>query len=207
MQIRITKNTVTPEIQRLLGAVKRPKAMMQAGAKSVQVEISAHLRRLQARGNVKGWPSQKFFAGKPSSVEKNVGISRITDKGFEVVIADPRFAHRIAGGPVTAKRAKNLAIPLAAEAYAAAGKGSIKESMPGLKVIIFKRGVYLCREVAETARGRGGMKRLRLFPMFKLVKRVTHKPHPEELPDVKKLGTVAQAAMLKAGNLLFNGQK
>lgn len=202
MQIRLSKNTISPELNRILGEVKRPRALYQAGAKTVQVEISKHLKRLQARGNKKGWPSQKFFAGKATSVERNVGIASVTDKGAVITIADPRFVHRITGGTVTAKRAKMLAIPLTAEAYAASGKGSIKESMPGLVVIKLPRGVYLCREVA-TKVGGSKVKSLRVIPLFKLVRSVTHKPHPEDMPDEKLLSEAARDAMLRTARLLF----
>ncbi len=66
----------------------------------MQIVIWAHLDRLQARGNENGWPSQKFFAGKQTSVRKNMGISSPTDSGAVVTIADPRFVHRITGGTV-----------------------------------------------------------------------------------------------------------
>lgn len=204
MNIRLDKNTITPDLKDKLAKVKRPRSIFEAGAKTVQREISRHLRKLESRGNIKGWPSQKFFAGKAGSVEKHVGIGKITDHSAEITIADPRFVHRIQGGTVTAKRGKMLAIPLTAEAYAAAGKGSIKESMPGLKVIKFPRGVYLCREFAESTRGRGGVKRLRLIPLFKLVRSVTHKPRPQDAPDEAQLGSTARAAMEKACDILLN---
>jgi len=198
VRISITLDTISPELQRLIGASLRPRALYAAGAKSVQVQISEHLRALQARGNVKGWPAQKFFAGKATSVEKTVGISSLTDTGAVITIADPRFVHRIQGGPVNAKRGKYLAIPLTAEAYAASGKGSLRESMPGLVVIKFKRGLFLCRTVAGKGKVKG-----RVFPMFKLVRGVTHRAHPDEMPDPDKLAAGAQEAMFKAARSLF----
>jgi hypothetical protein len=210
VKISITKNTLTPELVRLINEAKRPRALFQAGAKTVQVEISKHLRRLQARGNDKGWPSQKFFAGKATSVERQVGVAAITDRGALITIADARFVHRIQGGTVTAKRTRMLAIPLTAEAYAAAGKGSIKESMPGLKVIVMKGAAYLVREKAGNRNDKGqftgGSGEVRLIPLFKLVRSVTHRPHPEELPDEKILSRAAQAAMFTAAKILFQAK-
>lgn len=210
MQIRLDKDTITPALASIIDTCKRPRALFQAGAKTMQVEISKHLRRLQARGNLKGWPPQKFFAGKPTSVERNVGITSVTAKSAVVSISDPRFVHRITGGTVTAKRRKFLAIPLTAEAYAKAGKGSIRESMPGLFAVRFKRGLYLVREEFEkTTRGATGkrkfgrVKRARIFPIFKLVRSVTHRPHPEELPDTAALGVAAREAMRQAAEVIF----
>lgn len=212
--IRLDKDTITPELQRLIDTCRRPRALFAAGGKAMQKEISDHLRRLQNRGNIKGWPSQKFFAGKSTSVERNVGVEQITDTGAIVTIADPRFVHRIAGGPVFPKRGKYLAIPLTAEAYAKSGKGTLRESMPGLFVVKFPRGLFLCRQVeSRTRAGASGgrkfntVKSLRVLPLFKLVRTVTHRPRPEELPDVAKLGAAARAAMTAAARLLLRADK
>lgn len=203
MLISITKDTITPELARILGIVKRPRALYGAGAKAVQVQISEHLRRLEARGNKMGWPSQKFFAGKSTSVEKNVGISALDDTRAVVTIADPRFVHRIEGGTVTAKRRKNLAIPLTAEAYAKSNQGSIKESMPGLVLIKTPKGLLL---VTSKTSGRGKNKTVKIIAMFKLVRSVTHRPHPEEMPPLDQLATAARNAMFAAAKLLFNAR-
>lgn len=202
MHIRIAQDTITPELERLIREAKRPRVLFQAAGKAVQVEISAHLKRLQARGNAKGWPPQHFFSGRPTSVEKNVGISYLSDKQVVVSIADPRFVHRIEGGTVTAKRKKNLAIPLTAQANAAAGRGSIRESMPGLVLIKTKDAVLLCiQERAKRGSAKGTIKSI--IPAFVLVKKVTHRPHPNEMPDRVKLGLAARNAMFTAARLLF----
>ncbi len=205
MRIVVLKNSASPELLRLIREAKRPRALYQAGAKETQVQISKHLKMLQARGNKKGWPSQKFFAGKSTSVERNVGISEVTDRGAVVTIADPRFVHRIQGGTVTAKRSKMLAIPLTAEAYAKAGKGSIKESMPGLFIIKTARGLFLCQ--AKNAKGKGAKQKApTITPLFKLVRSVTHNPHPQDMPDVLQLEKAAAAAMFQAARILFKAQ-
>jgi hypothetical protein len=211
MQIKLDKDTITPELKRLVrevGQKRGTQPIFQAGAKAVQVGISKHLKRLQARGNKRGWPSAHFFAGGPTSVERKVGIAKVTNTGAEVTIADPRFVHRIEGGTVTAKRARMLAIPLTAEAYALSGKGTIRESMPGLKVWKTRKGLYLIKEEIEK-RGRGAgsgergagrrsamsIGRVRVLPMFKLVRSVTHGKHPDEMPKTEELSQEARGAM------------
>lgn len=219
MRFSLTRDTITPELARLQREVKRPIVLYQAGAKAVQVQLSKHMKRLQARGNQMGWPSKHFFAGSADSVEKRIGIAKISDTGAEITIADPRFVHRLTGGTVTPKRRQFLAIPLRADAYALSGKGSLRESAPGLKVWKFKRGLFLVKEVeesrgAKSGRGRdastgrftagtGGVKRIRVLPMFKLVKSVTHRPKPEEMPPTAELATAARNAMLTAARLLL----
>jgi hypothetical protein len=179
-----------------MGEVKRPLVLYQAGAQAVRVGITRHLKRLEARGNRMGWPSQYFFANGPGSVERHVGINRVTAQGAEVTIADVRFAHRITGGTVTAKRAKMLAIPLTAEAYALGGKGSIRESMPGLKVVGGKGGTLLGKVEKDGT----------FTPWFRLVRSVTHEPKPEEMPDSGELGAAAASAMTRAARLLLRAR-
>lgn len=106
MIFSVTRDTFRRELKRKLQQVERPRTVIEARAKAVQVTIKKHLRGLQARGNERGWPSQGFFAGSKNSVEKKVGIGKLTDKGALITIADPRFVHRIEGGTVTPKRAR-----------------------------------------------------------------------------------------------------
>jgi len=191
MSLEIRRDTITPHAEKLIRGL-RAETFMEAAAKAVQVKISEHLRALQARGNVKGWPSRRFFAGGPDSVERRVGITQIESDRAVISIADPRFAHRISGGTVTAKRAQALAIPLTAQAYAAGGKGSLREAFPGLKLIKTRENALL----ATVA------KRGEITPHFVLKKSVTHAPHPEEAPDVEDLQAAARRAFLRALEIL-----
>ncbi len=187
-------NSITPGLAAAAKKVQRPRTLFEAGAKTVQRGIVKHLKTLQTRGNKMGWPSRGFFAGARDSVEKNVGIASITDNGAVVTIADPRFIHRITGGDVTPKRRQYLAIPLRAEAYALQGKGSLRESAPFLTVIRARTGrLYLAKVMPG---------HIELW--FLLTKKVTHKPHPEEMPPVEELTREAGDAMLKAANLLLS---
>lgn len=193
---QLKTNTITPDLKAKLAAVKRPRSVYEAGAKVVQVELKKHMQRLQARGNANGWPSQGFFARGRNSVEKNIGIAELSDKGAAVTIADPRFVHRIEGGTVSAVRRKFLAIPLRAEAYALQGKGSIRESAPFLS---FRRAggrAFLVRETKTATEF-----------WFLLVRSVTHRPHPEEAPDAAALSASAAKGMERAADLLLGARR
>lgn len=203
MIFSLTRDTLTPDLKRKLKALERPRTVIEAGAKAVQVSIKKHLRGLQARGNEMGWPSVGFFAGGRNSVEKNVGIAQLNDKGALITIADPRFAHRITGGTVTPKRSKLLAIPLRAEAYRLSGKGTLRESAPGLKLVVYPKGVYLIEDLKGAGKGGAGKKRVSVKPWFKLVPRVTHRARPQEAPDAGQLSADARSAMNRAADLLL----
>jgi len=210
---RLDRDAMTPELRRLAREVKRPRTLMEAGAKAVQKEIVAHLRRLESRGNEMGWPSQKFFSGGPDSVEHRVGIAKLDDRGALVTIADPRFVHRIEGGRVTAKRRKFLTIPLRAEASALAGKGGLKESAPWLVL----RFPFLGRISGASSAASGRLRDVsgkflgKVAPgtfekWFVLVPAVTHRAHPGEMPDRAELGRLAGQAMLKAARILLRSR-
>lgn len=196
MRFTLKTDTVTPDLKRKMEQVRRPRTLFQAGAKAIQKGIVTHLRTLQARGNEMGWPSQHFFAGGKNSVEKNVGIAKLTDSGALITIADARFAHRIKGGTVTPKRRKFLAIPLRAEAYALSGQGSLRESAPGLKLVGGGPKFFLGVEKDD---------RIELW--FALVRKVTHRPKPNEAPDAQALERAAGAAMEKAADVLLGAVK
>lgn len=201
-------------LKALAAKIGRARPMLEAGAKAVQVHLSKHLRRLQARGNRHGWPPRKFFAGRADSVEKRVGVASITDTKAVVTVADLRFVHYLKGGTVRPKRARMLAIPLTAEAYALGGQGTLRESAPGLEVRKFAKGLYLGRPSKEKVKRqvgvgpRGGKKfeqaeRERFVILFRLVRSVTHKAHPADEPKPDELGAVAAKAMQRAGELLL----
>jgi hypothetical protein len=174
MTFNLSRDTLSPDLARKLRVIQRPRTLFEAGAKAVQRGIVTHLRKLQARGNEKGWPSQGFFAGGRNSVEKNVGISRLDETGAVITIADPRFVHRIEGGTVTAKRRRFLAIPLNAAAYALSGQGTLAE-------------------IDWKARG----------AQFAFRRSVTHRPRPHEAPDQEVLSAEAGEAMRKAADILM----
>ena len=202
MSWHLTHDTLSPDLVRLAQSAKHPINIYGAGAKAVQKGIVDDLLKLEARGNAKGWPSQKFYAGGANSVRKHVGIARLDDHGAIVEIADPRFIHHITGGTVTAKRAGALAIPLTAEAAALQGKGTLRQSAPDLVQIKTRKGAYLARPTAgKTSAG----DRLRF--LFILLKSVTHKPHPGDAPDPRRLNELARDAMVKAAQILLRAGK
>lgn len=199
MLVRLSRDTITPEVRRIMGELRDPRPVMQAGAKELQVQIVRHLKALESRGNEQGWPSQKFFAGGPNSVDKHVGLA-VARAVATVTIADPRFVHHVTGGVVVPKRRRFLAIPLTAAAYSAGGKGSIRESMPWLKLV---RGAF------DTALGRraGLFLAHGLEVLFQLVRSVRHRPHPQAMPDLTVIQPRVGAAMARAARLLLRAQR
>lgn len=195
MSFTLGRDTVTPDLQRMMRQARNPRPILEAGAKVLQVEIVKHLRAMEARGNARGWPSQKFFAGGPNSVDKRVGLSSITDRDAVISISDPRFFHHVTGGTVRPKRAKALAIPLTAEAARLGGRGTLREAAPGLQFIKTKQGAFLARVLGAS-----------ITYLFILLKSVTHRPHPEVLPDLNAIGPRVRAGMVRAAQMLLRNR-
>jgi hypothetical protein len=189
VKFRATDRNFTAGVRSLAARVRGGVTIaLDAGAAMAKSHLLGHLKRLQARGNAKGWPSRKFFSGGADSVSKRVGLTESTATTRTVSISDPRFVHRIMGGPVKAKRGKFLTIPLTAKAYRMGGKGSLRQSWPGLLFIKAKQGTKLLAE----------KKGEKLTFQFVLKQAVTHRPHPDELPDEQAMQREVGQAMLAA---------
>jgi len=186
MQLIITANDqATPALDSAVRVARRPRAFMQAAGKAAANAFREHFKDRQAEGNVKGWPSRRFWFGVKGSVANATAMTDATDTSATVTVADPRFVHKITGGTVTPKRRKFLSIPLRAAAYALGGKGSVRESQPDLFPIRTARGLWLVRNKAERRGrqvGKGRVKRVLLEFWFKLVRSVTHQADPRALP-------------------------
>lgn len=157
-------------------AAKRPVVLMQTVGKEVAVELQRHFKQRDGEGNKRGWPSQHFWR----KVANKTSHQNATADGVTVTVASREFMHKVTGGKVTAKVAGALTIPLTAEAYAKAGKGTLRESFPGLFVIRTKGGgAFLARN--PKGKGKGVAQGPPEF-LFRLVKSVTHQPDPRALP-------------------------
>lgn len=182
-------------------AARRPVVLLQAVGKEVAVALQKHFRARDGEGNRRGWPSQHFW----SKVAAKTSHQNATADGVTVTVASAPFIHKITGGKVTAKAAGALAIPLTAEAYKKQGKGTLRESFPGLFVLRTRKGAWLVRSSQENrgqSREKGarrqkprGIQRERLEFLFRLTKSVTHRPDPRALPPEGTIPTAIDRAI------------
>lgn len=164
------------------------KSILAAQAKAVEVLMRGHFKERQAEGNKRGWPLPKFWYGAGGTVANATAVGEVNNDFAEVVVADARFNQKVYGGTITAKRSRNLAIPLTAQAAKLSARmGSIREL--DLKLVVTKKGAYLAREAYEqrgTPRRKGvgakGVARQRLQFWFKLTRSVTQSADPRALP-------------------------
>ena len=178
-------------LDRARALARRPAVLMQTVGKEVAVEFKTHFKERDREGNRRGWPSQHFW----QRVANKTSHQAASDTSVTVTVASAPFVHKITGGTVTPKAAGALTIPLTAEAYAKNGKGTLRESFPGLFVLRTRKGAWLVRSSMEN-RGQSraprvkgqrrerarGVQRERLEFLFRLTKSVTHQPDPRALP-------------------------
>ena len=186
-------DTVTPELNRIAREMANTRPLMAALGKRLEVEIRAHFLELDRKPNSMGWPKRHFWN---RQVRTHTSLTEVTSTLAVVTIDSPAFVHRIQGGTIRPKRGKTLAIPANAEAYKA---GSPREAnVDQLDYLPLHQGNLvgaLIRRfqtvIRKTKKGYAG-KEIGGEVWYWLVRSVTTKPHPEELPPRWRL----EAAML-----------
>jgi hypothetical protein len=204
----VIENSATPFLQDAIKQVERPLVLMQAVTKAVQVKLVEHFAARQAEGNKRGWPSQKFWHGGRNSVANQTAVGEVTPLEGIVVIASLPFIHKVTGGPIEAKRRKNLRIPLRAEAYAMSGEGSIQGRVPGLFLIKTLKGAWLVKWKQTRVKGQRraslGISNEGLEFWFRLTPRVEQDADPRALPEREEIIATIEDAGRKALPLLIN---
>ena len=173
-------NQVSPALRQAAGDESMTRLHGRMG-KRLEFVLRRHFGMKQAQGNKKGWSDVGFWDGTSGVGQKTV-LTDVSATSAVVTIADPRFAHKVTGGKITAKPGKNLAIPLTQEARDAAAKGRIRDTMPGLFCIRTSRGPWLVRSRFENVAGKS-IARTRLEFLFRLTPSVDQDPDPTAMPE------------------------
>jgi len=115
------------KVNRILGQAKNPRAIMAAVGREGAYQLRGHFRKKdQTEKNKLGGKREHFWR----QVMGSVSAPTVSSSGRTVVIniTDPRFAQKLFGGTITAKRARALTIPVTAEAYGRATSTFEKET-------------------------------------------------------------------------------
>jgi hypothetical protein len=187
MDFQVTDG-ISPELNLLAKGIGDTRVIVAACGKRLEKELRDHFAALDKRPNSMGWPKRHFWN---RQVRSRIALSSITSTTATVTIASPELVHRIKGGTIRPKRAKTLAIPANAEAYKL---GSPREAnIDQLDYIPLHQGNLvgaLIRRfqsiIKRTKKGSAG-KTIGGDVMYWLVRSVTTKPHPEDLPSANNL--------------------
>jgi hypothetical protein len=188
VNLRIS-DSIGPHLDRIARELGNPRKVVAVATKELEIGLRKHFLSLDGKGNKRGWPTRHFWSRK---VEQKTAISEISAKRGVVTVDSPEYAHKLAGGIISPKRGRALAMPATAQAYA---KGSPRElDRDFLEFIPIKAGgnlVGFLRERrhsdVETRTERGGT------VWYWLLKRVSHKPDRAAQPPMQALsGAILQ---------------
>jgi hypothetical protein len=183
-------------LDRLTRAMQRPEALLKALGREGGNRLQKHFRAKDAQPNKLSPRREQFWL----KVGKSVTPNPVVDAAAGTVtlsITDPRFAQKVFGGVIRAKRVRNLTIPLVPAAYGRSPHTF--EQKTGAKLVLFmgKRGPLLGVKLASG----------QMMAIYKLTPSVNQKADPTALPDraefMAALGAQASAwiqRQLNGGN-------
>lgn len=174
INIQIT-DQLSPEINRFHAAVVDRRALHAAVAGNLAKKLREHFGARERQGNKRGWPKRHFWAREG---RQNTSVTAISADGAEVTVASAAIAFKAKGGAIRAKRARNLAIPLTARAYAA---GSPREG--GIKDLFFAKAGGRAFLAIPIMRG----KKKTISPQYLLTPSVTQAADPNALPKQSEI--------------------
>lgn len=186
--ITLTDHGTTVRLEQLGAQVGNPEALAKVVGREGANRLKAHFRAKNRReiNHLNPGRRQNFW----TQVGQSVSAPVISTGGTTVTISisDPRFAQKVFGGTITAKRSKYLTIPLSPDAYGRTAKTF--EAETGLKLFLLKVGGRkksgFESAVLATARGGG------IQVEYALRRSVTQRADPTALPDTASF----QAALL-----------
>lgn len=134
VSVEITKDTATPALQQVwdsLAPGRRKPLMAVLGREGERIYRAWFRGRNADSPNRRGFPRSNFWSKRIAGATA-YDAARTTDTTATVVVADPAINAHVHGGTWGAKTAKNLALPLRAEAYGVRPKAG---TIPGLRFI------------------------------------------------------------------------
>lgn len=186
----------TPRLAKRMALLARPRPILAAAGKAVEVALKEHFARKEAQPNKMGWPKTHFWGRR---IRPATQLVRASDTEAVVSVSDPALAMRLRGGTIRPKEGKYLAIPARAEAY-----GRSPKTFDDLHFVPTGNGRgYLARNLQTSARiGKDGKVRRGGLSggeaMYWLVRHVRQQADPSALPRHRDLEAAAARAALAA---------
>ena len=172
--ISLAQDDFTPQMKAMMAEAQRPRAILAAAGRACTNFLKKHFRTLDAnRANALGGRRQHFWR----AVGLSVQLPELTDTNATVTVSDPRYAHKVQGGTIEAKRASFLTIPITPEAYGRTA--AVFERETGMKLFALGHGGQGVLAV-KSADGQ-------VIPQYVLKKSVNQKPDPDAMPDMKAM--------------------
>ncbi|MHB8520721.1 MAG: hypothetical protein ACYDH9_08175 [Limisphaerales bacterium] len=186
ISVAINDNGTVQQLHDLRERMQRPRALMAAVGRRGAMELKKYFRGKDDTPNQLGGQRQHFWLQVSQSVQAPV----LQDDGTTVVISvnHPAIAQKVFGGTITAKRVKNLAIPVDPEAYGRAP--AVFEAETGLQLVFIKSSG---KALLATRAAAGGLQ-----VRYLLTPSVDQSPDPTALPDMSD-GSAFAEALIETG--------
>ena len=183
--LRLDRDEVTPHLRRLLRESESDSPLGRVLGRAASNELKKHFRARNQTGNKLGGKRTNFWSRVAQSVQSPVA----RPGNIIVPINHPAIAQKVFGGTITAKKTKNLAIPISPKAH-----GKSPRVFTGLQFAMTGAGVKLL----GLKDGEGAMEWL-----YVLKKSVTQSADPKALPTDAAVGD----AMTRAGDIYLRARR
>lgn len=183
--IKLSKDEVTPHLRKLLKQAETNGPLAKVLGRAGANVLKKHFRARNKTGNKLGGTRTNFWSRVAESVQSPVsGPGKIV-----IPVTHPAIAQKVFGGTITAKKAKNLAIPIDAKAH-----GKSPRVFPLLQFAMTRAGVKLLG-----MKDAGG----KFQALYILKKSVTQAKDPKALPTDAEMGK----ALETAGNIHLRNKR
>jgi hypothetical protein len=182
--IRIDSGETRNRLAQIAGVVERPRAMLAASAGNVARRLRRHFAERDREGNKLGGRRTHFWA----EIRNQTEVGAITDQDATVIIGSDKFAQKLHGGTLRAKRPWPgsglllLTIPVDPRAYGR--RASVTAREEGLK--LFFVGSQAGGIIATRAQGSKSIEVL-----YACKPQVIQAPDPKALPPGDELEQAA----------------
>lgn len=180
LTIKLEKNEVTPHLRSLLAQAATNGPLANVLGRAGANVLKNYFRERNKTGNKLGGRRTNFW----SAVAMSVQSPRSVGGNIVISITHPAIAQKVYGGTITAKKAKNLAIPIDARAH-----GKSPRVFSHLEFLMTKSGTRLL----GLKEGNG------IIWLYVLKPSVSQKADPHALPKNAEV----EAALDKAADIFF----
>jgi hypothetical protein len=192
--LRLDRDEVTPHLRRLLKESESDSPLGRVLGRAASNELKKHFRERNQTGNKLGGTRTNFWSSVAQSVQSPVA----RPGNIVVPISHPAIAQKVFGGTITAKKAKNLAIPIHPKAH-----GKSPRVFPALQFAMNSAGVkMLFLNSNRNAKGQF-LKGTTMQVYYILKPSVTQAPDPNALPKDAAVGE----AMTRAGDIYLRARR
>ena len=179
LTIHVSRDEVTPHLRKLLRQAANDGPLAKVLGRAGANELKKHFRARNTKPNKLGGKRTNFWSAVAASVQSpTYGPGRIV-----IAVTHPAIAQKVHGGTITAKKAKNLALPIHKDAH-----GNSPRVFSDLHFAMTKAGIKLLYRKGPS----GGIDWL-----YVLKRSVRQNKDPEALPKDAAMGAVLE----RAGNI------